>query len=114
MYSHFARIHFSQELIRDFRTDDDECSICEKEVKPLGKFLLHVGAKHKMVERYLDMNDMKEYADGKSTTPRVGGIRKKETKLRKLAMKVVGSNEGKGMMMKNRPEARISCRDNRL
>jgi len=56
LYAHFSRMHFRNELIRDFRTENKECSVCGISEEAVGKtpFLAHLGAKHRLVENYLE------------------------------------------------------------
>jgi len=65
MYCHMARIHFKEQLLMDFRTKDSRCSVCgiaEKDI--VGgecQFVLHLGAKHKLVESYMESDVLKTY-----------------------------------------------------
>jgi len=65
LYSHIARRHFKNELLRDFRTPDSRCSVCGlKENDVSGgesNFVLHLGAKERLVETYMDSDLVKKY-----------------------------------------------------
>ena len=70
MYCHLARIHFKEQLLNDFRTEDYRCSVCgiaEKNI--VGgecQFVLHLGAKHKLVETYMERDVVKTYKSNSS------------------------------------------------
>jgi len=70
MYCHMARIHFKEQLLMDFRTKDSRCSVCgiaEKDI--VGgecQFVLHLGAKHKLVESYMESDVVKTYRGNSS------------------------------------------------
>ena len=56
LYSHYSRMHFGEELVRDFRTLDRKCAVCGIEEESLGKrlFVVHLGAKHRLVENFMN------------------------------------------------------------
>jgi len=61
LYTHFSRKHFSRDLYRDFKTDNNKCSLCGKEEESASKLVAHLGATHKLVERYLDKEELSNY-----------------------------------------------------
>ena len=61
LYTHFSRKHFSRDLYRDFKTEDNKCSLCGKEEESVGRLVAHLGATHKLVERYLDRGELSKY-----------------------------------------------------
>jgi len=73
-YSHIARKHYKHELLRDFRTQDSRCSICGIEEKEFNggesNFVLHLGAKHRLVETYMDRELVKKYRGSVIKSPR--------------------------------------------
>ena len=78
IYCHIARIHFKEHLLNDFRTKDSRCSVCgiaEKNI--VGgecQFVLHLGAKHKLVETYMERDIVKTYRS-KSSRSKIRTIR---------------------------------------
>ena len=91
LFAHFSRRHFAEELVRDFRTEDKKCSLCGKEEESYSGFLIHVGAKHRQVERYLDLNHLQEYETSNGSPPSLVKTRKrKQTKPRRLQLEVTG------------------------
>jgi len=73
LYSHFARIHFGEDLVRDFRTVDNKCSVCGVAEDVVGerRFLVHLGAKHKLVEKYLEKSLLLAFAETETVTNNV-------------------------------------------
>jgi len=65
LYSHFARIHFGKDLVRDFRTVDNKCSVCGVAEDFVGerRFLVHLGAKHRLVEKYVEKSLLLAFAE---------------------------------------------------
>jgi len=65
MYSHLSRKHFSKELIRDYGIVSSDtswkCRLCGKDESAFSgpckktQFLAHLGAKHKLVEKYMEL-----------------------------------------------------------
>jgi len=66
LYSHLSRKHFSKELLRDYGTGSNDtswkCRLCGKDESAFSgackktRFLAHLGAKHKLVEKYMDLS----------------------------------------------------------
>jgi len=71
LYSHFSRRHFAEELVREFRTPDNKCSVCGKEEESRSQFVAHLGAKHRLVEKYLDMKKLQEQENVNDSPPSV-------------------------------------------
>ena len=69
LYAHFSRRHFAEELIRDYQTVDKKCYVCGKEEESNTRFVAHVGAKHRLVENYLNMDDIGHEISNDSPPP---------------------------------------------
>eukprot|EP00092_Neocalanus_flemingeri_P035780 GFUD01038960.1.p1 GENE.GFUD01038960.1~~GFUD01038960.1.p1 ORF type:complete len:781 (+),score=171.04 GFUD01038960.1:51-2393(+) len=63
LYSHFSRRHFAKELVRDYETPDKKCSVCGFEAKSPSLLVTHLGVKHRLVEKYLDMKNLQQGQD---------------------------------------------------
>jgi len=132
LFAHLARKHFSAELVRDFRTEDKNCSLCGKEEQTQCRFLVHLGAKHKLVERYLNGNAIQHYEASASNAPnllvKASSREEREARLQhkleaRLAMKDQDEEENcpkikplqsnrrkaKRNQIKNQPGANIQC-----
>eukprot|EP00092_Neocalanus_flemingeri_P032243 GFUD01035047.1.p1 GENE.GFUD01035047.1~~GFUD01035047.1.p1 ORF type:complete len:766 (-),score=188.95 GFUD01035047.1:463-2760(-) len=69
LYAHFSRRHFAKELVRDYETLDKKCSECGYEAKSSSQFVTHLGAKHRLVEKYLDMKNLHQGQDTLNVSP---------------------------------------------
>jgi hypothetical protein len=54
LYEHYSRRHFSEALLRDFTTEGNGCSVCGLRNISSGRMVVHLGVKHRLVERFLD------------------------------------------------------------
>jgi len=69
LYSHIARKHFPDELIKNYAMGEEanlSCRLCGKSEKDLsgsrGQFLYHLGAKHRLVEMFISLKEIEAEA----------------------------------------------------
>ena len=65
LYAHLSRKHFSEQLSKDYLING-KCKICGKEENSFSgsnkkvQLILHLGTKHKLIEKYVDVKDFVE------------------------------------------------------
>jgi len=70
LYSHISRRHFSKELLAAYDTAESNliCKVCGKEENSFtgsnkrGQFTVHLGARHKFVENFINVEDLEKSA----------------------------------------------------
>jgi len=66
-YTHLARRHFVEELMRDYPSRNFKCSLCGAGHDSQSHYVAHLGSKHKLVENYLNMSEVENLEIVKST-----------------------------------------------
>jgi len=66
-YTHLARRHFVEELMRDYPSKNFKCSLCGVVHDSQSHYVAHLGSKHKLVEKYFNASDFENLEIEKST-----------------------------------------------
>jgi len=113
MGSHFSRRHFAEELFRDFGTPDKKCPMCGREEENQSLFVAHIGSRHRLVEKYLDMNKLQGQETFSASPPSIvvkgeyikHNRKSNQTKPRRLQLEV--TKLAKNLLDQSGPETSI-------
>jgi len=61
LYSHFAKKHYAEKLLKDYKLDEKTCGVCGEIQANIGMLLIHLGAEHKLVEQYMNSYEKSLY-----------------------------------------------------
>ena len=117
LYTHLARRHFSEELLRDSQCENNTCPLCGVKHDSQSNLVAHLGAKHRLVENYLSLSDIEkletidtpDLVKINAVVKRKKKLERKKTPKQNLGEANSASSSTELVVKKDKPERKICC-----